>query len=326
MKTICIKSGVPIWKTNYLLGFDLADEHPIFRAKTSLIFNKDMIHRFMQSEQELEKRLIFLAALNLTYHVDFNYPAAPSKHVMESCFQDAMFLAQWMRFADYKLAKIVTFPRYVINKDNADMKSIRAWLNSIDEIRQQVNRKELDRDKNAALLAREMEIKKELGEANFVGKAFTPKLAKWALDLCDVTVRHDEYFKWMKIMCLPLHEAWMVPLADYMELEALLQENLPFLEENPQAISVMFQMRSLIKECRKGFQDFDVFTDSNGHSSDFQIIDEDEEGNQTGKVVRINQQYDNVPTSEPVQSNYATKLQFLIAKAKWDLSQKGKQE
>jgi len=102
---------------------------------------------------------------------------------MEKNFYNLIFLAQWTSFAEYKLAKIVSFPQYVIRKDNADLENIKQWLAAIDDIREKVNKKELERDKNAALLQREMEIKKELGEANFQNRAFTPKLAKWALEL-----------------------------------------------------------------------------------------------------------------------------------------------
>lgn len=322
MLTICIKSGLPLHKSDLLLGFDLADEHPIFRAKSSIIFHKDMVHRFMFAENPNEKKLIFLAILNATYLVDFEYPANPSLHTLEANFLLLIELAQWVRFAEYQLAKIVTFPRYVIRKDNADLLSIKAWLHSIEDIRVKVNKKELERDKNAALLQREMEIKKELGEAIAVGKAFTPKLAKWALDLCDVTIRHKDYSKWMKILCLPTAEAWIVNLADYYELRDLLQENLPFLEDNPQAISVMHQMNSLIAECRRGFTDFSIFTDTGEDSvKDFEIL---EDGSEHVVAHKINQQFRDIPTDEPILKNYPNKIAFLLAKAKWDLAKRNK--
>ena len=183
MKSICQKSGIPIWKSDLLLGMDLADEHPIFRAKRQLILTPNMIHRFSKSENEMEKRLIFLATINCTHLVEWHVPACPTLHTLESAFYKAISLCEWVAFAEYKLAKIVSFPQYVIRSDNADLKNIGEWLNAIDEIRSRVLRKELERDKNAALLQQESEIKRELGEANFFGKAFTPKLAKWALEL-----------------------------------------------------------------------------------------------------------------------------------------------
>jgi hypothetical protein len=320
MKTICQKSGVPIWKTDYLIGLDLADEHPIFKARRSIILSKDMVHKFYKAENPIEKKLIFLGVLNATYLVDFQYPASPSLSTIESSFGNAMFLAQWISFAEWKLAKIVAFPQYIIRKDNADLGNIKSWLAAIDEIREKVNRKELERDKNAALLQREMEIKRELGEANFYGRAFTPRLAKWALELCDITARHNNYSKWMKILCSPLTDAWIYKMEDLLEIQEILQIGLPNLEENPQAISVMHQMSELIRECRRGFTQISSIFDDDPQTTDFEIIEENEEG--VSRKIPINQHLHNVPTDAPQLKNYASKVDYLVAKAKYDLAQR----
>lgn len=318
MKTICQKSGVVLHKSDLLLGFDLADEHPIFRAKSTILFGVPMTHRFMFAENPDEKKLIFLAYLNATYLVDFQHHASPTLKTMEKNFYRLQEMAQWVRYAEFKLAKIVAFPRYVIRSDNSDLSNIGSWLNSLGELREKINRRELERDKSAALQQREMEIKRELGEANFAGKAFTPKLAKWSLDVCDITLQHADYNKWMKIMCIPLNEAWMIDLAEYYELQQLLQEHLPVLESNPQAISVMHQINTLIKECRKGFTDFSMLSNVEGEEvSDFEIL---EDGQQVQRFHKVNQHMKDVPTEEPKKENYTTKLAFLLAKAKWDLS------
>ena len=321
MKTICQKSGVILHKSDLLMGFDLADEHPIFRAKSSIIFGKDMMTRFLLTENNDEKKLIFLAFLNATYLVDFHYPASPSPLTMAKYWNLTADLAQWVRFAEYKLAKIVTFPRYAIRKENCDLSNIGSWLYSLDELREKINRRELERDKSAALQQREMEIKRELGEANFAGKAFTPKLARWALDLCNITLRHPDFNKWMKILCCPLNEAWMVDLADFYELQEILQNDLPLLEENPQAISISHQMNMLIKQCRQGLTDFSMFTATGDEVSDFEIL---EDGTESKKFHKINQHLKDVPSDMPLKQNYPTKVAYLLAKAKWDLAQQRK--
>jgi hypothetical protein len=323
MRTICQKSGVELWKSNYFLGFDLADEHPIFKAKSQLILTPKYIHRFMFAESEIEKRLIFLAVLNTTYLVHFQTIATPSKLTMEKYFLRLMPLAQWVRFAEFKLAKIITFPQYVIRQDNSDLSNIGAWIASIEDIREKINRKELERDKSAALHEREMEIKRELGEAIAVGKAFTPKLAKWSLDLCDITPRHPDFNRWMKVLCCPVKEAWIAELEDFMEIRDLLYDNLPFLEENPQAISVMHQINTLISENRKGFTEFSLFDETKSEAVDFEIL---EDGTEHRKVTKINQQLQNVPKDMPLKEQFKNKFEFLIAKAKWDLAQARKKD
>jgi hypothetical protein len=323
MKTICRISGVPIWKTNDLLGFDLEDEHPLFKAKRSLILATPMIHKFNLTATNNEKKLIFLATLNATYLVDFKVSADPSLATMESNYHRLNYLAQWVNYAESLLARVVSFPQYVIREDNRDLKNIRSWLDAIDDIRVKIQKKELDRDKNALLLQREMEIKRELGEANFFGKAFTPKLAKWCLEVCDIKFQHPEYSKWIKILCTPLNEAWILNLEDLYQLQDILQMGLPNLEQNPQAVSVMFQMRSLIKECKRGFTDFTSILDStDAQSADFEIVEETNAETHEQKTIKINQHLVGVPDNIPELKNYPTKLAYLVAKAKWDLAHK----
>lgn len=324
MKTYCIKSGVALWKSDLLLGLDLADEHPIFRMKTQLLFTPNMVHRFMLSENNDEKKLIFLAVLHASYLVDIQYPACPTPLTVEKHFHHAFALVQWVRYAEYKLAKQVSFPQYIVRKENADLSNIGSWLNSLNELREKINRSELERDKSAALRQREMEIKRELGEANAIGKAFTPKLAKWSLDLCDITLRHEDYNKWMKILCIPLNEAWMINLSDFYEIQAILQENLPILEDNPQAISVMHQVNTLIRECRRGFTEFSLFSnDSSDEVKDFEIM---EDGTEVPKTHKINQHLKDVPSDMPKREDYPRdkkgQIKYLLDKAKYDLAHK----
>lgn len=319
MKVICQISGIPIWKSPLLLGLDLADEHPIFRMKKTLLFTKDMIHRFANAENVDEKKLIYLAFLKATYLVDFRYPANPSLQTMERTFYDIQDIAQWLAFAEHYLAKQVSFPQFVVTQDTSSLDTIRGWVTAILDIRTKIKQNDLLRDKNAMLLNHESEIKKELGDANNLGRSFTPKLAKWALEVCEITSRHKDYAKWMKILCTPLTEVWMYKMEELEDIQEILQLGLPNVEQNPQAISVMFQMSQLMKECRRGFTEFSILDDGDPNEvKDYEILTIDKEQNEV--KVKINQHLVDVPTDMPIPKDFPTKLAYLIAKAKWDLA------
>ena len=323
MKVICQISGIPIWKSNLLLGMDLADEHPIFRMKKSLLFTKDWIHRFSHSTNVDEKRLIYLAHLNATHLVEFQHYAEPTLHTMESTFYRLQRLSEWLNFAQHILARNIAFPQFVIRFDNRNLESIRGWLDAIEEIKGKIHRNDLLRDKNAMLLAHELEIKKELGIANSVGRSFTPQLARWALEVCEITKTHPDYAKWMKILCTPLNEVWMYKMNDLEDVQEILQLGLPNVEENPQALSVMHQMNQLIRENRRGFTEFSMLDDDPAEVKDFEFITEDSDTGEK-KVHKINQHLKDIPTEMPLLKNYPTKLAYLQAKARWDLDQSRK--
>lgn len=328
MKVICKISGIPIWKSNLLIGLDLADEHPIFRMKKSLLFTKDMIHRFAFAENVEEKKLIYLAFLNSTYLVDFKNPAEPSLQTMEATFYRlSNDIAPWIHFAEFHLSRQVSFPRYIVTQETRHLENIRNWLDAVEDIKNKIHRNDLLRDKNAMLLNHELEIKKELGIANLFGRSFTPQLARWALEVCDITKRHSDFAKWMKILCTPLNEAWIYKMEDLLEIQEILQLGLPNVEENPQAISVMHQMSQLIRECRRGFTEFSMIDDDNGTEvKDFEIIVDDDLEAGTKKAVKINQHLVDVPDELPELKNYPTKLAYLQAKAKWELAQSRKRK
>lgn len=322
MRTFCTISGLPIFKSNYLLGFDLADEHPIFRAKRSLVYTPRMVHTFMTSESQDEKALIFLAYLNATDLVSFRVPARPTLQVMASQFPRLSWLGQWVAYAKFSLARMVSFPEYVVDHGNQDLSNIRAWLDAIEEIKGRIEKSEYLRDKNAELLQKELEIKRELGQAISDGRTFTPKLAKWALEICEITFVHADYQKWMKVLCTSKSDAWTIDSDDLKELQEILECKLPLVDSNPQAISIMHQMRELEYAQKVGFQEFSIFDSEDGAVKEFEILEDDGEGKMVSKP--INQHLKDIPETEPVRKNYETLVKYLVAKAKWDIAQSKK--
>jgi hypothetical protein len=326
MRTICQISGIPIWKSPLLMGMDLADEHPIFRLKKSLLYTKEMIHRFAFAENTDEKKLIYLAFLKSTHLVEFKHPADPSLATMEATFYRLQNTAQWLSYAEYHLARQASFPQYIVTFDTRHLENVRSWLDAVDDIKTKIYRNDLLRDKNAMLLNHEMEIKKELGDANIFNRAFTPKLARWALEVCDITIKHKNYAKYMKLLCTPLQEAFIYKMEEFLEVQEILQLGLPNVEENPQAISVMHQMSQLIRECRRGFTEFSMIDDSDSAEvKDFEILVDVGDDNEHRRV-KINQHLVDVPTEMPQLRDYPSKLAYLKAKAKWDISQSMKRK
>jgi hypothetical protein len=126
----------------------------------------------------------------------------------------------------------------------------------------------------------------------------------------------------MKIMCCKIEEAWIVELSDLMEVRDMLHNNLPFLEENPQAISVIHQINLLIKANRRGFTDLTFFGKDNVTEVDtFEIL---EDGVEVKKVIKINKQLIDIPSDKPDPKNYPNRFAYLQANAKWELAQAAK--
>jgi hypothetical protein len=312
MKTLCLYSGVTLYKTPHLLGLTLADIHPIFRAKKKLIICPDMVFRFMKSTDIEEKKLIFLAILNTTELVEFRVPAMPSARTVEKNFFNLMHTAGWLAFAEATYKAVVAFPQFVVNEQTADLESLSAWIRSCEDIKDQIIKRDINRERAASLEQKAAEIKKEINNATFLHRAFTPALARWALDFAQLKRTDERYNQWVKILCSPLSEAWVYDLETLREIEDYLEEELP--AEHPQVISVMAQIRTFILECKKGFTEFAVFNEHDETGESFTIVDDE-----TGLTTPSKHLVD-VPTTEPRQSDYPTKVAYLIATAKWRLA------
>jgi hypothetical protein len=304
MQVICPISGAVLLKSNYLLGFTLKDIHPIFRAKRKLILNSDMVHRFMKSEAFEEKKLIFLAVFNSTELVEFRCPAQPNLQLVETNFLKLMHTASWLAHAEYTYKSEVSFPQFVVSPDTCDLASIPAWIDSLEEIKDSVIRKDIQRDRAAELANKADEIQTSIREAAQLNRNFTAGLARWALSFANLPRDDERYSKWLKMMCIPKQEAWMFDIDDYKELADFLENELP--SEHPQVLSVMYQVRDLVKECKRGFTELSIFNDDAANEDgSFTILDSD----------------DNVSTSvqlsEPNARDFPTRLAYLVAHAQW---------
>lgn len=316
MQVICSYSNLPIYKTPYLLGCDLVDLHPIFRAKRKIILSPEFIHKFVKATAFEEKKLIFLAVLNVTELVDFKVPAMPSLQVVERNFFKLHPLAEWLDHATYAYKNAVGFPNFVINHETQDLSSLSAWIESLEDIKTQLIKKDIDRDRAAWLSQKEDEIRKELGEATSLHRAFTPNLARWALDFAEMSKTDERYIKWVKILCSPLADSWVHEMDELRDIEEFFELNLP--AEHPQVISVMAQIRLLIKECKRGFREFAIFgnEDEDDEGGSFTILDDE-----LGTGANLTKHLKNIPKDEPVLKNYPSRVEYLRASAKWKLAQ-----
>lgn len=315
MKVICPISGIALYKTPYLIGFDLADAHPIFRAKKKLILCPDMVHRFVKAEQFEEKKLIFLAVLNATDLIEFRRPAEPSLQLVESQFYKLMHTAGWLSFAEYTYKSVVAFPQYIVNEENKDLTSLPAWINACEDIKDQVIKKDINRDRAASLSQREADFRKEIGDATLLHRAFTPTLARWAVDFAGLKKNDDRYNRWIKILCSPLSDAWVYSMEELREIENFLEEELPY--DHPQVLSIMAQIRLLIAECKKGFTEFAVFKDDDDIGDSYTILEDGEQ--------RLSKHLEDVPINEPQVKDFANRAAYLVAMAKYKLANRSTQ-
>lgn len=312
-KITCPISGEVLQKSELLLGFDLSDVHPIFKAKKSLILTIDIMDKFQRAVSWREKKLYYLAVLNTTELVEFKVPANPEPYTMEYTMMNLITLATWIDFARHGIKEKIIFPKYIVREDNADLHNIASFISVLFDLRKMFLAKDRDSDLKRTLNDESQKIEIEFRKAGIIGQAFTRPLAKWALELTDTT---EGVFKpWLDILQTPLKDAWCLDRKDILEIQEHLQAELPV--NNDQAIAVLYQVKELLKAASAEIGDEEA---------------EDYEENEQGLLVKAGKQkfpnrpagYELILTEEdippkPLRSNFTTLAGFLQAEAKWDI-------
>jgi len=318
MNVICPISGEPLIKSDFFLGLDYAEVHPIFRIPRSKLISADFVHRFSKAVETREKRLYYLATINSTDLVEFKTVAKPSLKLMEQTFLQAIQIAGWLDFASFKLGKDLSFPQYIVRKENEEMDTIIHWLSSLEKIRTDFLKKDLDRERSRILLLEQERLQKELNSAKLKDRAFTPVLAKWALEMADLE-DHPKASRFLKILCTELSKAWSLSRDDLLELKELLTDELS--PNHPTASSVFGQLNMLIAQQKKGFTDILlILEEPEGEILPGEpTLKRKEVGSEVYAEIYKNE-YGHM--NEPKPEQFEKKWQYEVAKCRWDLAHK----
>jgi len=319
----CHISGEILYKSDILLGFDLDDIHPCFKAKKSLILKPEWIFRFTAAKSQREKKLYYLAVLNSMDLITWKHPADPSLQIIEFTMMDAMRIACWIDYAKYGITPRRPFPQLIVSEVNYKLEDISVYLDRLLEIRKQVMATQSDEVRRREINEESQKIENEFRAAGLLGQAFTLPLARWALDVSDCP--DEKYRRWLDILQTPLNEAWtFATKSDESEMHEVyewLQENLPV--TNDQCLAVRVQMRKLIEASQWGYKEKDDDRDdgevdedglpkpSRAKPTSYQILPED---------IQNPENYSLPP--EPQRVDYPTAGAYYGAKALWDLEVK----
>jgi hypothetical protein len=326
---ICPISGEILLKSDLLLGMNFRCIHPFLQAKKEIILSPDIIFRFQFAKSEREKRLYYLAILNTSELVDFRCPAQPNAWIMEATFFELATLVQWIDYAKYQQASRgdkgkIKFPRYAIDRENRELKNIGIWLGEIRDIRNLFIKKSEDEDLKKELIAKAADIEREWKRASVFGQAFTPLLAKWALEMAGV--EEGMYDIWKEMLLTPLEDAWTLNKKDLEELLDHFQAELPI--NNDSVNIVLKQIKLLMGKNSEGYEESWVFVEpdeelaaarkalamKDGNEQAAQQVEGDEHPapmNNNDVIIDIG--------PEPLRHQFSKSWEYTRAKAKYEM-------
>ena len=290
--------------------------HPIFYASVEYL---DKLYKSWQEgkmQEKRDQRLLFLAMLNATNHIDWYHHADPKPAVVSKYMEAMHDHMLWM--TDVMLPSL-KLPRYAINEHTAKLDNIGIWLECWTNIREEFDRGYMSRSEQEKEARKKMAldllaIKKNANDGSKPrDAAYLRTLADWAALAFQFPADIAEH--WKKIIrCQTALAALDFRPADVEEL-------LEYITEYGDYDSTHYF--ALLKHVKR------VFNDANGTSvSEFNFADLIADGpaplklpSTTTEAVNVANQVALAPANKPLRTEYPTNVAYNIALARWNLAQ-----
>lgn len=337
MRLICAYSGVE-FSTTYFGGIKgYTSVHPIFELPTKLLLNR-IPEFYNPATPREERRLHFLALLNSSGLIEWRSFAAPSDQTVLQHFDALYKCLTWLDLYHYdaKASKRTgpAFPKFAITPETKSLSNIKYWIQCWNDARTEYDSGSRKESINKRILRREAALQKLIMDSSKNPEQFAWTLAQWAADSTDfptnqrvrlrkadksdpdsqdVVVTLRDY--WIDILCNK--NIYEVREEDLISLEAYLTDNLE--HGSIYAFNVLELVRGKLKKQKASLGFGDIFSPEELeriNSSAFSIIPTD-----TVEQANILALASTAPTREPSKRDYATNVEYLKARAKWQIAQ-----
>ena len=320
MKIQCKYSGIS-FRVEHFSGFFAVDQHPIFNLSSRQLLARCKSWQEMKFTVE-DSKLFFLAVMNKTESVVFEYPADPSPSIVANNMQNIVKLLGMVELVE--TGRLI-LPGYRVTKDTYKLENIRNWINECfaakDEWLAPSNRWHL----KAKLAGRENVLNKLINSPYKKTEQYAGRLASWAMDAASVPAGLQEY--WTKLFKLRDNEIYTTRIVDLEELlehmEFHLYASVGRMSEKDYQFSdkVLEHLREILRKARAG-----KIGDLSGGDF-FRIVDE-KTGQESYANTNTTEQHNisriaiTAPETEPKIADYTGNITgYMKAKAAWTLAQ-----
>ena len=290
--------------------------HPIFYASVEYL---DKLYKAWQDgklQDKKDQRLLFLAMLNATNHIDWYHhadpkPAVVSKH-MESMHDHMM----WM--TDVMLPSL-KLPRYAVNEHTAKLENVGTWLECWSNVRDDFDRGYMSRSEQekAARKKSALDLLATTKNADDGSKqrrlAYLRTLADWAALALQFPTDVCEYWKQI-IRCQTALTALDFRPVDVEELLEHITEYGDY--DSTHYFALLKHVKQVLDDAKgtsvSELNFADLIADS---PSQFRLP------STATEAVNVANQVALAPTSKPLRTDYPSNVAYNIAVARWNLAQ-----
>lgn len=312
MKVTCRYSGVE-FKTQGFGPYSVTSHHPLFDLPLSRLI-ADIYPLYQRGNlPEPETRIFYAAILKKTGLVIFDHHIAPSLQTIHNTTQKLLETLSWTdKASTFKL------PQYRVTAETCTLRNIKTWIREWEAAKLNWLERQNDALERTAFNIREDILKKLIRNGYKSADQYAGRLGRWAVEASNA----PNYLRdlWVKIFKLKEPEVYSFRPMDIKELLEHLEENLDAVN-NLTARAAIHHIRNIERKNRLGIA--------------YELDDEDEE---VAKLIiqkdgstpfvllspyerALKEAMLNAPTEKPEQQNFATKVAYLLALARWNAAQ-----
>jgi hypothetical protein len=337
MKVKCRYSGISFTVSSFpqvYLAYSSA--HPIMFCPTEVLLaqTENWANADLTNDEE---RLLFCALLKSTDLVDFRVPANPTPSIVKRNMDRLILTVGWRNSLGDQAFPV---PKFAIDKPTADLESISGWLDAWNDAKKDWETKGISWSLQQKLALREEALMKMIRSPSRKEDSYARKMAQYVMEVTQAPAHTVPY--WIELFCLKDNEAiWKVPSVDLDELIEHMETTL-----NPTTLiahDAFSRIRRIIEINKKGIYgglgiDDDAFSSIYSHTGSgplpkFSIVNTGLDSRYSmpasfSSVEDHNLQVaiSRAPVNEPVQSDYPSRVSYLIAVSAWRLAQSAKQK
>lgn len=325
MKALCAISSVE-FNVEHFPGSLYSGEicHPVFyipQRKLLTYLPKWSAHELTSTDSYL----LFLALLNSTELVKFRVPVFRNDRTNSIIAQNMEFLAKVVSQINTVTTPSFNFPQFAVSPETRYLDNVHYWLEDWHEAYKNFLAGYPSAHDNAKIIRREKALEKLIKSAHRDSSKFAHSLADWAADAgsfptfslrnpyssAGQVISCADFWKLIIIRCASSENIFAIDRNDLVEILEHCEENIP--------IGTIFSnaLFSILRSALEKQKNFLGLGDIDLSGGKYQFVTDDD----TVETANIKALIDAAPSEMPTPEKYPTKLAYLRAKLRWEMSQ-----
>lgn len=326
MRILCSLSSVQ-FSCEHIPGFLDHGEayHPVFNLPQKKLLSYLGKWASGTALTPTDNYLLFLAILRSSELVHFRVPAIQTEQTQSIIAQNMESLARTISRLNTVSHPSAVFPQYVISPETKNLSNVQWWIQNWNDSYKDFQSGYKSAHESQKLILRESALERLIKNPHRPVSSYSSKIADWAAvagTFPTFTIKSPftglatscmDYWKLIISRCANENQVFSIPRNDLVELLEHCEENISIGSIFSNALFKVLRHALDRQKNYLGLGDLDL------SSGSYKILNPSD----SVESANLHAMIQSAPKSKPTPEQYPTKMEYMKAKLRWDLMQKG---